>query len=123
MRNKYLPLMICLAGLMVCETAWAQEMAHLSRQHSDMASSGLSYVITVSGTVTDENGLSMPGVNVIEKGTTQGTTTDASGNYSLTVEDENTVLVFSFIGYETQEVPHWAAASGCCRETKPKVNG
>ena len=46
----------------------------------------------------------MPGVNILEKGTTNGTTTDADGRFSLNVEGDNSVLVFSFIGYETQEV-------------------
>lgn len=57
----------------------------------------------VTGKVRDENGQTLPGVNVIEKGTTNGTTTDASGSFSLSVQGENSVLVFSFIGYVTQE--------------------
>lgn len=60
--------------------------------------------ISVSGTVTDENNQSLPGVNVVEKGTTNGTTTDAAGRFSLDVGDERSVLVFSFIGYVSQEV-------------------
>ena len=59
---------------------------------------------TVSGKVTDTGGTGMPGVNVIVKGTSVGTTTDADGNYSITVAPEATTLVFSFIGYTTQEV-------------------
>lgn len=61
-------------------------------------------VLEVKGTVTDEENQPLPGVNVIEKGTTNGTTTDADGNFSLNVQNENAVLVFSFIGYTTQEV-------------------
>ena len=61
--------------------------------------------ITVSGTVTSQaDGLPVPGVNVIVKGTSTGTTTDSEGKYSITAESENSVLVFSFIGYLTQEV-------------------
>lgn len=60
--------------------------------------------VTVSGTVTSASGESMPGVNIIEKGTSNGTTTDTDGRYTLTVSDDNAVLVFSFIGYVTQEV-------------------
>ena len=60
--------------------------------------------IAVSGKVTDENNQPLPGVNILVKGTTNGTTSDANGDYSLTVADQNTVLVFSFIGYATQEV-------------------
>lgn len=61
--------------------------------------------LTISGTVIDENGQTMPGVNVIEKGTVNGTVTDAGGKFSLSVTDENAVLVFSFIGYVAQELP------------------
>lgn len=60
---------------------------------------------TVSGRVTDTSGNGMPGVNVIVKGTSVGTTTDATGNYSINAAAEATTLVFSFIGYTTQEVP------------------
>lgn len=62
-------------------------------------------IITVTGTVSDQAGQPLPGVNVVEKGTTNGTTTDVSGKFSLNVQGENSVLVFSFIGYATQEMP------------------
>lgn len=60
--------------------------------------------LTIQGAVTDETGAGVPGVNVLLKGTTIGTTTDAVGKYSINVPDENSVLVFSFIGYASQEV-------------------
>ncbi len=59
--------------------------------------------IPVSGRVTDENGAGIPGVSVLVKGTTNGTTTDVEGGYKLTAPD-NSTLVFSFIGYVTEEV-------------------
>jgi TonB-linked SusC/RagA family outer membrane protein len=58
---------------------------------------------TVSGTVSDTQGTPMPGVNVIVKGTSSGTTTDSNGRYTVDLGN-GTVLVFSFIGYMTQEV-------------------
>lgn len=58
---------------------------------------------TISGKIT-ENGEAIPGVNVVLKGTTTGTTTDVDGNYRLSVPEEGGTLVFSFIGLETQEV-------------------
>ena len=58
----------------------------------------------VSGSVTDESGAPLPGVNIFIKGTTIGTTTDVAGRYSLNIEDPNAILVFSFIGFEMQEV-------------------
>jgi TonB-linked SusC/RagA family outer membrane protein len=60
--------------------------------------------VTVSGKVVDEQNQALPGVNVIEKGTTNGTTTDAEGVFSLAVANESSTLVFSFIGYESLEV-------------------
>ncbi|MDJ1500827.1 TonB-dependent receptor [Xanthocytophaga agilis] len=61
--------------------------------------------ISISGVVRDENGSPMVGVSVSEKGTTNGTTTNAQGQYKLTVADEKAVLVFSFIGYTLEELP------------------
>lgn len=58
----------------------------------------------VSGTVKDDAGQAIPGANIIEKGTTNGVATDSEGKYSLLVNNENAILVFSFIGYTTQEV-------------------
>lgn len=63
-----------------------------------------SAAITVTGHVTDESGADFPGINVIVKGTTIGASTDADGRYSISVPDENSVLVFSFIGYSTLEI-------------------
>ena len=59
----------------------------------------------VTGKVTDySNNEGLPGVNILVKGTSNGTVTDIDGNYSLSVSSD-AVLVFSFIGYETQEIP------------------
>jgi TonB-linked SusC/RagA family outer membrane protein len=60
--------------------------------------------VEVTGRVSDENGQSIAGVNILEKGTTNGTTSDAGGLYRITVADANAVLIFSFIGFQTQEV-------------------
>ena len=60
---------------------------------------------TISGQVTDgTSGESLPGVNILAKGTSTGTVTDIDGNYRLTVADDVATLVFSSIGYATQEV-------------------
>ncbi|MBL6447935.1 TonB-dependent receptor [Fulvivirga sp. 29W222] len=58
----------------------------------------------VSGTVLDNNKEPMPGVTVLEKGTTNGTASDTDGKFQLTVSD-NATLLFSFIGFSPQEVP------------------
>ena len=64
---------------------------------------GLAQQITVSGVVKDAEA-PLPGVSILEKGTSQGTATDADGKFTLAVTSESSVLVFSFIGYKTQEV-------------------
>ncbi|MCX2742714.1 TonB-dependent receptor [Mangrovivirga sp. M17] len=59
----------------------------------------------ISGRVTDSmNDSGIPGANILIKGTGNGTVTDVDGNYSLTVPESAEVLVFSFVGYETEEV-------------------
>lgn len=58
---------------------------------------------TITGVVSDDGGLPLAGVNILEKGTSNGTTTDFDGNYSLSVAD-GAVLVFSYIGFNTMEL-------------------
>ncbi|MBL6449829.1 SusC/RagA family TonB-linked outer membrane protein [Fulvivirga sp. 29W222] len=79
-------LLLCFAVVLSIPVAWAQERV-------------------VSGKVTsEEDGSTLPGVNVLVKGTTTGTITDFDGNYKITVPDE-AELLFSFIGFLTEEVP------------------
>ena len=60
--------------------------------------------VTVSGQVKDsQSGETLPGVSIVEKGTTNGTTTDDKGNYSIKVSGKEAVLTFSFIGYLSQD--------------------
>jgi TonB-linked SusC/RagA family outer membrane protein len=62
-------------------------------------------VFDITGTVTgQDDGSPLPGVNVLLKGTTTGTTTDAEGKYALSIPDGGGVLIFSFIGYATTEM-------------------
>jgi TonB-linked SusC/RagA family outer membrane protein len=58
----------------------------------------------VIGTVTDETDQGMAGVSVVLKGTTRGTTTDPSGSYRIEVPEGNPTLIFSYVGYEPQEI-------------------
>jgi TonB-linked SusC/RagA family outer membrane protein len=58
----------------------------------------------VSGKITDEKGEGLPGVSVVLKGTTRGTTTDATGQYRLSIPNGKAVLIISFVGYLRQEV-------------------
>jgi len=61
--------------------------------------------IPVTGFVTDRQGNPLPGVNIVEKNTTNGVLSDPDGKYSINVSSGNATLVFSFIGMTTQEVP------------------
>tara|TARA_R110002049_G_scaffold304822_1_gene500502 strand:+ start:1759 stop:5202 length:3444 start_codon:yes stop_codon:yes gene_type:complete len=59
---------------------------------------------TITGNISDENGTPLPGANILEKGTTNGTQADFDGNFTISIEDENAILVVSYIGFATKEV-------------------
>jgi TonB-linked SusC/RagA family outer membrane protein len=61
--------------------------------------------VTITGTVSDENGSPLPGATVQVKGSTQGTSTGTDGKYSLDVTGTTNTLVFSFVGYISKEIP------------------
>ena len=84
---KMVPLLMLLSSM-----AWAQER-------------------NVTGKVTSE-GSGLPGVNVVLKGTTTGTVSDANGVYNLSVPGSGAVLVFSFVGYASQEKTNTAPEPG-----------
>ncbi|GGZ79186.1 SusC/RagA family TonB-linked outer membrane protein [Algibacter mikhailovii] len=65
---------------------------------------------TITGTVSDEAGLPLPGTTVLVKGTSNGTSTDFDGNYSIQANTGD-ILVFSFVGYSTQEVAVGASST------------
>jgi len=58
----------------------------------------------VKGKVVDENGIAVPGVTVLQKGSKKGTQTDKDGNFSINVTSGNNDLVFSSVGYSTQDI-------------------
>jgi TonB-linked SusC/RagA family outer membrane protein len=60
--------------------------------------------VTLEGTVKDATGMSLPGVNVLEKGTKNGTSTDFDGRYKLKLSSSKAVVSFSFIGFKSKEV-------------------
>lgn len=75
-----------------------------NEKNDNEATAQANLTITVTGKVTGSDGVGIAGVNVIVKGTITGATTDADGNYSIEAI-ENDILVFSFIGYKSYEVP------------------
>lgn len=60
--------------------------------------------ITVTGKITDEKGETLPGVSITIKGTNRGASSDVNGEYSISVPDTKAVLVYSFVGYNAQEI-------------------
>ena len=81
----------------------------ISVQKNNLFSKGASMEIvtmekTITGRVTDENTEGLPGVNILLKNTTIGTVTDIDGNYRISVPDDAAILVFSSVGYETEEI-------------------
>ncbi|MEO9892242.1 TonB-dependent receptor [Aurantibacter sp.] len=76
----------------------------IAMQTSNVVGEKLSNVqFSISGKVTDDNGQPLPGANIIEKGTTNGTQTDFDGNYTISLEGEAPVLIFSYLGFQSQE--------------------
>jgi len=70
----------------------------------DKIKTALAIPVTVSGKVTDEQYQPLPGVTVRQKGTNNATITDSKGYFSITVSDNNAILAFSFIGFDTREI-------------------
>jgi TonB-linked SusC/RagA family outer membrane protein len=66
---------------------------------------------TITGKVTDETGEKVPGVSIVLKGSTTGTVSDADGAYSITVPDQGGTLIFSSVGFLSQEVPLGSSAT------------
>ncbi len=67
--------------------------------------------IVITGKVTNENGVVIPGANVQEKGTKKGAVSDHNGNFALKVKDKNSILVISYVGYSSQEIRVGTASS------------
>ncbi|KAA0988735.1 SusC/RagA family TonB-linked outer membrane protein [Dyadobacter aurulentus] len=92
-------------SLAVMSGIWLCPGFHIEAKSGTMTRAGreAKVAVTVTGKVTDEKGVGLPGVNVIEKGTSNGTTTNPDGDYTITVAGASSVLTFSFIGYISQE--------------------
>lgn len=85
--------------------------ASIQIQRKSQATSGIMQTIEVAGVVVDESGQSLPGVSVLVKGVTnKGVTTNSEGRFRIEVP-QNTVLIFSMIGYTSQEVSVASSAS------------
>src|SRR5690606_23627038 len=110
MKNLYQPLKkgklwTCMSGkfFLVLLVLWAGWSPQLARAGMVNLFSQVS-AVTVSGNVTDDTGEPLPGVNILEKGTSNGTITDVQGNFRITVNSSESVLIFSYVGTITQEI-------------------
>ncbi len=99
-KRKSISLGIGFFSMLLClgsQLALANSLKTISSKTNDIIQS------TITGTVVDSEGIPLPGANILEKGTTNGTQTDFDGNFTLEVEDGAT-LVISYIGFTRQEV-------------------
>lgn len=92
MKNKAIGKMKYLQQVLLMMLVWFIPFGAMAQSYS------------LKGTVVDNKGITIPGVNILIKGTTNGVATDIDGNFELIV-DKGNVLVVSFTGYKTQEVP------------------
>lgn len=81
-------------------TSKAEIIAHSGFTISSLQQTNL----PITGKVVDQNGEGLPGVSIVLKNTSQGTITDISGNFSINASNEESILIFSFIGYVPQEI-------------------
>jgi TonB-linked SusC/RagA family outer membrane protein len=96
--SKFVPLVLALA-------VTTNSQANSSTKLESLAKKSIYADRTLKGRVTDKSsGEGLPGVNVVVKGTSTGTSTDTNGNYTINVADNGSTLVFSFVGYISQEV-------------------
>ncbi len=100
-RRPYWPSPACCALLL----ALSAGIPAVSGMHANVSISPARMAKDISGIVRDKSGAALPGVTVAIEGTSKGTTTDAQGKFTLPGVPDNGVLVFSFIGYQSQKVP------------------
>ncbi|SMB87230.1 TonB-dependent receptor plug [Hymenobacter roseosalivarius DSM 11622] len=94
-----IPALLCSLPLTVAAEASAAASVRAALPYAVLQAAD----ITISGRVTDEKGEGLPGVNVVVKGTTNGTQTDVDGRYTITAPD-NATLVISYVGYTPREL-------------------
>jgi TonB-linked SusC/RagA family outer membrane protein len=108
MKNKFPPILCrktVLAGMVALSVISTESIAFSKKNASPGTTSTIeTAAYTVKGTVISSEKEVLPGVTIIVKGTSQGTTTDTDGNYSLELSTPGSTLIFSFIGYATKEV-------------------
>ncbi len=98
-----MPLKVSILALVICSTGL--HATPFGNNNSDTkVFDGSLQSVDISGTVLDDENNPLPGASIVEKGTSNGTQTDFDGNFSITVSDQNAVLVVSYIGFATKEI-------------------
>lgn len=88
----------------------------------ESASTGLLPPLDIRGKIIDEDGNPLPGASIKLKGNEKGTATDANGNFNFQVPDNKGVLIISFIGYQTREVPVSATLTVILKRADTRIN-
>ena len=102
---KNTPLAANVTPVFFASTRTQSDFPNPIRERAEFSRQPQRVMIQISGRVTDENGNGFPGVNILVKGTSVGSVTDVDGNYTIDVPDTNSILMFSFVGYVSQEIP------------------
>ena len=97
-RNSFLSYLLC-PGLLVCSSLVPSQI------HAFPTTISAPFEKAISGKITDETGMGLPGVSVIVKGNTIGTISDSEGRYTLNVPDNASALIYSYVGYMPKELP------------------
>ena len=106
--DRYIPSKLCLikvfSGILLTSSTFAGTNAYLPNPNTSAGTLTVATINkTVTGKISDEKGDGLPGVSVVLRGTTTGTVTDTEGKFSISVPDNGGTLVFSSVGYLTQE--------------------
>ena len=101
--KELIPLKVLMLALILCSAGmYATSFDHY--EFDVKAYGDPLQTLNISGTVLDSDNNPLPGASIVEKGTANGTQADFDGNFSITVTDQNAVLVVSYIGFSTQDV-------------------
>ena len=101
-----LGMLLSIVGVNAQDLAFIEAQEISKKERKDQLDFSGKQTVIVSGTVkSQENSETLPGVNVRVKGTNIGTVTDLNGSFTINVPNANDTLTFSFIGFQSQEVP------------------
>lgn len=91
--------------ILICIMSLPSFTGEASAYHRIVSEIAFQDLKMISGVVTDENGIGLPGVSILIEGTSNGTITELNGSYKINTTSDADVLIFTFLGYEKQEIP------------------